>query len=94
MYDDLTPTGELFMEALAARYRTGEKFWTFSTRAPITRAAKALEAQGLIWTMNGNVEHTFRAGLTDKGLSVAVSDNYVSPAELRWRTLAVRKRRS
>lgn len=80
----LTPTEELLMEVLAARTRLGECFWTFSTRSAITKAAKNLEAKGLVFLMGGQTENTFRAGLTDTGKAETMSKTYVSPAEKRW----------
>lgn len=72
------------MQVLAARTRLGEHFWTFSSRAAITKAAKSLEAKGLVFLMGPQVEHTFRAGLTDAGKDLVISKTYVSPAEKRW----------
>lgn len=80
----MTPTEELIMEVLAARYRLGEHFWTFSRKTAITKAAKSLEDKGLIFLMNGQVERTFRAGLTETGKAEVISKNYLSPAEKKW----------
>lgn len=90
-YDDLTPTEELVMEVLAGRWRTGEHFWTFAARAPITRAAKALADKGLVWLMHGQVERTFRAGLTEAGQSASLDPTYNPPrrcsgCDCRWDT--------
>lgn len=58
------------MEVLAARYRLGETLWPFTTNAGIWVAAKKLVKRGWIWTENGQVERTFRAGLTEEGKRV------------------------
>jgi len=80
----LTPTEELILEVLIARYRLGEKLWTFSRRAAITRAAESLSRRGLVWLKNGMVEHSFQAGLTEKGLLEAQDPSYISPKEREW----------
>jgi hypothetical protein len=43
---DLTPTEELVMEVLAARYRNGESYWTFSYRHRAT--LNRLAGKGLV----------------------------------------------
>ena len=78
-YADLTPTEELFMEVLAARARTGETLWTFSTRPTIVRAAKELERLGFVFYMSGVTERTFRAGLTERGKLACLDPGYITP---------------
>lgn len=75
----LTPTEDLILEVLAARYRLGETIWTFDSR--LTRQIDSLATKGLVSTMSGIVERTIRASLTDEGLREAVSPNYVPPRE-------------
>lgn len=79
-----TPTQELILEVLTARHRLGETLWTFSTQDGA--ALRALETAGLIWTMNGIVEHTIRASLTVDGLRQMIPDGstYKSPLEERF----------
>lgn len=76
---ELTPTQELVMEVLAARHRTGEHMWTFSSKPAITRAARELEELGLVWTKSGQVEHTFQAGLTREGKRESLDSSYTTP---------------
>lgn len=61
----LTPSGDLVLEVLAARYRTGDKLWTFSTK--VAPAIRSLEAAGLVSAMSGVTEHAVRASLTPLG---------------------------
>lgn len=62
----LSPTRELILDTLAARWRLGENLWTFDSR--LKPQLDWLAEQGLVWTMHGIVEKTLRAGLTDAGL--------------------------
>ena len=78
---EYTPTEELVMEVLTARRRTGEHFWTFTSRPSIVRTIRALEARGLVFLMHGQVEKTVRAGLTEKGWKEWADEDYVSPIE-------------
>lgn len=80
----LTPTQDLVMEVLAARHRLGEVVWPFVRSTGVTRAIHALIAQGLVWTMNGQVERSIRVGLTEEGREWVLDTSYVSPAEKRW----------
>lgn len=72
----LTPTENLALEVLIARYRTGEHLWTFDSEA--TKALNKLEEKGLVFTMHGTVEHTIRAGLSEKGKKKFIGD-YTPP---------------
>ena len=74
---DLTPTQDLFMEVLAARFRLGETLWTFDSRHGTT--AKALAEQGLIQRMGGVVAGTIRASMTSKGRAVFLDEHYTAP---------------
>lgn len=74
---DLTPTEDLVMEVLAARYRLGETFWTFDSRHK--RAILGLESKGLARLMHGIVEKSVRASLTDAGRRKYLSPAYETP---------------
>ncbi len=74
---DLTPTGELLLEVLAARYRCGEKLWTFDSRH--RWGLLALEMAGLVSLMHGIEPKTIRARLTEAGLAEVVSPSYNVP---------------
>lgn len=73
----LTPTQELVMDTLAARYRTGENQWTFTSR--VTPALRALEAAGYVNLMSGVTPNTIRASLTDTGRGAWLSASWVPP---------------
>jgi DNA-binding MarR family transcriptional regulator len=75
----LTPTQDLIMDVLAARLRTGEHLWTFSSRQ--TQTAEALETRGLVSVMSGAVEYTIRVRLTDAGQKLVFGSTYISPIE-------------
>jgi hypothetical protein len=73
----LTPSEELALDLLAARFRLGETVWTFRARqAPVLRR---LEARGLIFTMHGITDGTLRASLTDAGKAHELSEAYIPP---------------
>lgn len=78
-----TPTEELFMEVLAARYRLGEKIWPFSSKAAIYRAAAVLRDRGWITIDAGQTEGTFRASLTQQGIAAWHLDHPYTPPHLR-----------
>lgn len=63
---DLTPTEELIIDVLVARFRLGDTLWTFDLRN--AAALRRLESRGLINRMGGIVENTERAWLTEKAL--------------------------
>lgn len=67
------------MDVLAARLRTGEHLWTFSSRH--TKAAETLETRGLVNVMSGAVEHTIRVSLTGAGQKLVAGSTYTSPLE-------------
>ncbi|UVK59806.1 helix-turn-helix DNA binding domain protein [Gordonia phage Aleemily] len=75
----MTPTEELFMEALSARARLGEPWWTYEANATNTRVAKSLESQGLITMLSAQVERTFRAALTPRGKAEWLTEGYTPP---------------
>lgn len=72
----MTPTEDLVLEVLAARYRLGHQLWTFKSRH--SRVINSLVEQGLVFSMHGVVEKTVRAGLTEKGMDAVLSPRYQS----------------
>lgn len=77
----VTPTEDLLMEVLSARYRLGDHLWTFDSRhkKPLER----LEAKGLITVLHGIVDHSLRASMTQAGIDMYVSKTYESPLETK-----------
>lgn len=76
----LTPTQDLLLEVLVARYRLGEHYWTFDSRHK--KMLEALASLGLVTVMHGIVEHTVRASLTVAGIKTFASNSeYVSPLQ-------------
>lgn len=76
----LTPTQDLLLEVLVARYRLGEHFWTFDSRHK--KMLEALASLGFVTVMHGLVENTVRASLTVAGIKAFASNSkYVSPLE-------------
>ncbi|GGN39650.1 hypothetical protein FHR83_006674 [Actinoplanes campanulatus] len=75
--DRLPPTQQLILDTLAARYRLGEQVWTFSTVHG--KALRALEQAGLVTLLNGIVEHSTRARLTEAGKAAVLSGDYQPP---------------
>lgn len=75
----LTPTQELTLEVLAARYRLGEQWWTFHhMHRP---ALRALAAAGLVQMTDGPGSAPVRAWLTDEGVTAYVHPDYRTPAD-------------
>ncbi len=77
MTETLTPTEDLLLEVLAARYRLGEKLWTFNSNH--SKALNSLSSKGYVDLMGGVVERTIRASLTKEGEKICLSESYVSP---------------
>lgn len=75
--EKFTPTEDLVMEVLAARYRLGENWWTFDSRH--SRTLARLADRGLLRTMHGIVEKSVRAALTDDGVKAYIDESYVPP---------------
>lgn len=75
----LTPTEDLVMEVLAARFRLGENLWTFSSQHRNT--LRSLASKGLVISMGGVNEGTVRAALTNAGKQEYLNADYVPPAE-------------
>lgn len=69
----------MILDCLAARFRLGETFYTFDSR--LAPALRVLEQRGLVVVMDGNVERSVRAYLTDAGRTEALYDGYQSPLE-------------
>lgn len=63
---DLTPTEDLVLDTLTARWRLGEQLWTLD-RA-IKSRLKRLQSQGIIHVDSAPTYGHIRAGLTDHGL--------------------------
>jgi hypothetical protein len=74
---DFTPTEDLMLEVLIARYRLGELLWTFDSRLAPT--VERLAAGGWVVSMHGITENTVRASLTDKAVAQWISYEYVPP---------------
>jgi len=72
--DALPPTQYLVMEVLAARWRLGDRAWTFPSR--LTPVMRSLEAAGLVWWKSGVVQGTVLAGFTDTGREAALWVGY------------------
>jgi hypothetical protein len=76
----LPPTQYLILEVLAARYRLGERLWTFPSR--VQRQIGVLDRLGLVWQASGVVPYRVRAGLTDAGVKAMLLHRpYVSPVD-------------
>jgi hypothetical protein len=74
----LTPTEGLVLQVLAARYRLGERLYTFDSR--VHAAINRLGERGLaIEVGSGVIEHTKRAMLSDKGKEYMLLDDYIPP---------------
>lgn len=73
----LTPTQDLVMEVLAARYRLGETMWPFDSK--LRPQLRKLESHGLVTRMHGIVENTERASLTQAGIDMYVDEGYIPP---------------
>jgi hypothetical protein len=71
-----TPTEELILETLAARYRLGELVWTFSSRH--NAALDKLAAKKLIHWKHGVVDHSSLVFFTDTGKAVMLANRYRS----------------
>lgn len=74
---DLPPTQYLILEVLAARYRTGEPFWTFPTS--LRPALAALVDSDLVDVISSPKPGALRVRLTEHGLGAALSLNYQLP---------------
>jgi len=79
---EFTPTEELILDILVARYRLGETLWTFDSRN--MPALRKLEARGLIETTSGVTENTVRALLTDAALIEEGAHLFVPGTTMRY----------
>lgn len=75
----MTPTEDLIIQVLTARYRLGENFWTFESRHH--KALASLEQKGLINVVHGVIDRTLRANLTDLGKRAFLDSNYLNRGE-------------
>ncbi len=76
--DNLPPTQMLVCELLAARHRTGETWWTLSSK--VAPAVEALVQAGLVDRMGGNQPKTLRARLTAAGREAFMPAVWTPPA--------------
>ena len=75
---EFTPTEDLVLDVLVARYRLGEHLWTFDSHvasAPIRKLAE----KGWVNEMHGITENTVRAYLTDKAVARFLTFKYIPP---------------
>jgi hypothetical protein len=75
--DSLPPTQQLILAVLAARHRLGEQVWTFPSA--VNPALRALESRRLVTLLNGIVEKSTRARLTEAGRRLVINDRYRPP---------------
>jgi hypothetical protein len=75
--DELPPTQYLILEVLAARWRLGERLWTFPTSC--RPAAAKLAELGLTNWRSGPAAHTIQVWLTEAGRAASLSETYVPP---------------
>lgn len=73
----LTPTENLILELLIARFRLGERLWTFDSN--VRKQVVSLASKGYAHEMNGIVPQTVRARLSDEAIAMYVSFDYVPP---------------
>jgi hypothetical protein len=81
----LTPTQDMIMEVLAARYRLGEVLWPFPNN--VKRQAKQLEELGLVGLHSGQTDGHFRLGLTGAGMKERGLDKPYDPPLLQGKTI-------
>lgn len=75
---DLTPTEELVLEVLIARYRLGETYWSFNARH--RAVLERLEDRDLIGYKSGIAPNSYQAWLGDAGLA-CLDDTYEAPSQ-------------
>ncbi|WP_251151373.1 hypothetical protein [Cellulosimicrobium sp. Marseille-Q4280] len=75
----LTPTQELVMEVLAARYRLGEQWWTFEPE--LRQTIRTLDDGGLVDIIDGHTAGRVEARLTAAGLVQYVRPGFTSPVD-------------
>lgn len=74
---DFTPTEELILEVLTARYRLGEKSWTFKSN--VNKALTKLENKQLIFWKTAGDGNTSLAFFTPLGKALMLSTKYYNP---------------
>ncbi len=62
--EKFTPTQELVLEVLVARYRLGEPCWTFTSR--VMHAVESLENRGFVTWKSASVENAILVWPTDR----------------------------
>jgi len=72
-----SPTQDLILEVLIARYRLGENCWTFNSN--LTKQMLALEDLGYVTWKSGIIYKTVLVWLTDKGKKEFLSNTYEAP---------------
>lgn len=82
---NLTPTAELIMEVLVARWRLGETTWSFPKR--LSSQTRWLETIGLVQRTNTDVAEQITLKLTEKARKELLSDAY-TPAP-KWSDTAL-----
>lgn len=87
----LTPTENLALEVLIARYRLGEHLWTFDKSAE--RALEGLASKGITTVLHGVTEHTVRAMLTDEAQAAYLGYDYIPPIAQNSKKLAKKFRK-
>jgi hypothetical protein len=79
--DGLPPMQQMMLDVLAARYRTGERLWTFPARPAYTRTAHSLGRLGLVGAKSGVAPKTIQVWLTDAGKAAVLTPGWVNPAD-------------
>lgn len=79
----LTPTEELVMEVLSARYRLGETQWSMSTKHG--KSLAALADKGMLTFRSGVTERTYLVQMTEEGRTEYVTKGYTAPLEKQLR---------
>lgn len=74
---DLPPEQYLIMEVLAARYRTGEPFWTFPSN--LRQPLDALLRADLVDVLSSPAPGSLRVRLTEAGRKYSLKSDYVPP---------------
>lgn len=77
MTERFTPTEDLILEVLAARYRLGHSRWPFDSRH--RRTLNSLARRGLLSFESDVTPYTLRATLTEAGIKAATYDGYTTP---------------
>ncbi len=81
MTEKLTPTEDLILDLLVARYRLGEYQWPLSNK--LVNVIHSLAARGYVNSRHGNVEKTYLVRLTDEAVAEFVTDSEYTPQGYR-----------